>query len=36
MRYLLIIVGLLGILLGIWGMASGNANARPRAARGTC
>jgi hypothetical protein len=29
MRYLLIVVGLLGVLVGFWGIAAGRANARP-------
>ena len=29
MRYLLIVVGLLGVLLGFWVIASGPANASP-------
>jgi hypothetical protein len=29
MRYLLIVVGLLGVLLGVWGVGYGNPNARP-------
>jgi hypothetical protein len=29
MRYLLIILGLLGVLLGVWGGGYGNPNARP-------
>ena len=29
MRYVLIVVGVLGVLLGVWGIANGNPNARP-------
>jgi hypothetical protein len=29
MRYLLILVGLLGVVLGVWAIAAGNPNARP-------